>query len=94
MPIFRNVMKSDKNKGDILGYNGHLLWSFDLRALNCHSNLNLISNHIRFRIDTINPLNTCNCFLRGFTKISVISSISLTYFFLLTPVAKQLEIFS
>ena len=26
--------------------NGHLVWSFILGALNCHSNLNLPSNHI------------------------------------------------
>ena len=47
MPILRNVLKSDRNKGDILGYNEQ--WSFGssfiLRPLNCHSNLNLPSNH-------------------------------------------------
>ena len=48
MPILLNVLKSDTNKGDIMGYNGNgpLVWSFILRALNCHSNLNLPSNHI------------------------------------------------
>ena len=41
MPILRNVLKSDTNKGDIVGYNEQ--WSLNgsliLRALNCHSNL-------------------------------------------------------
>ena len=48
MPILQNVLKSDTNKGYILGYNEQ--WSFCmefiLRPLNYHSNFNLPSNHI------------------------------------------------
>ena len=29
MPILRNVLKSDTNKGDVLGYNGQ--WSFSMK---------------------------------------------------------------
>ena len=60
MPILQNVLKFDTNKGDILGYNinGHLVWSFILRPLNCHSNLNLPSNHISSINDMHNLLKT------------------------------------
>ena len=73
--------------------NGHLVWSFNLRALNCHSSLNLVSNHIRSRIEINYPLNACNCLLGGlkssvYHNIYVISQILLTCFFLLTLVAK------
>ena len=44
MPILRNVLKSETSLG--IMSNGHLVWSFILRPLNCHSNLNLPSNHI------------------------------------------------
>ena len=66
MPILRNVLKSDPNKGDIKGIkyikmsNGHLVSSFILRALNCHSNPNFLYNHIIISSinDLPNPLKT------------------------------------
>ena len=38
--------------------NGHLVWSFILRPLNYHSNLNLPSNHISSINDMTNLLKT------------------------------------
>ena len=78
--------------------NGHLVWIFILRALHCQSKLNLLSNHI----SSINyipiPLKTCNCLLTGLKSImyQYICNIFnlMIYFFLLPPVAKQLEILS
>ena len=46
MPILRNVLKSDTNTSWVIMSDGHLVWRFILRPLNCHSNLNLPSNHI------------------------------------------------
>ena len=71
MPFLRNVSKSDTNKVTlwVTMSNGHLVWSFILRALNCHSNLNLPSNHIISKIDTPNLLKTCNCLLTGLRSI-------------------------
>ena len=46
MPIFQNVLTFYTKKGDIMGYNeqwSFSIWSFILRGLNCHSNLNLPS---------------------------------------------------
>ena len=68
MPIPRNVLKSDTNKGDILGYNEQ--WSFSmefiLRPLNCHSNLNLPSYHV----SSINDMpNLLNIFKLSFNRI-------------------------
>ena len=67
MPILRNVLKSDTNKGDIMGYNEQ--WSFSmgfiLRPLNCHGNLNLPSNHISSINDIPNLLKTFNCLSTG-----------------------------
>ena len=67
MPILRNVLKSDTNKGDIMDImsNGHLVWNFILRTLNCHSNLNLPSNHISSMNDIPNLLKTFNCLSTG-----------------------------
>ena len=39
-------------------FNGHLIWSFILRPLNYHSNLNLPSNHISSINDMPNLLKT------------------------------------
>ena len=67
MPILRNVLKSDTNKGDIMDImsNGHLVWNFILRPLNCHSNLNLPSNHISSMNDIPNLLKTFICLSTG-----------------------------
>ena len=68
MPIVRNVLKLDTNKGDILFImsNGHLVWSFILRPLNYHSNLNLPSNHI----SSINDMpNLLKIFKLSFNRI-------------------------
>ena len=74
MPILRNVLISDTNKGDIMGYNEQwsliLVWSFILRALNCHSNLNLPSNHISSINDIPNLLKTFKCLLTGLWSIT------------------------
>ena len=45
--------------------NGQLVWSFISRALDDHSNHNLLSNHIRSIIDIPNALKTFNCLLTG-----------------------------
>ena len=62
MSICRNVLKSYTNKGDIMGYNEQE-WRFILRALKCHSNLNLLSNDINSVNDIRYPLKTFNCIL-------------------------------
>ena len=68
MPILQNVLKSDTNKGDILGYNEQ--WSFGMefysKTSNCHSNLNLPSNHISSIKDMPNLLKI---FKLSFKKI-------------------------
>ena len=45
--------------------NGNLLWSFISRALNCNSNLNLLSNQNMAIIDIPNPLKAFECVLTG-----------------------------
>ena len=65
MPILQNVLKSDTNKGYILGYNEQWLWSFILRPLNYHSNLNLPSNYISSINDMPNLLKPLNCLSTG-----------------------------
>ena len=77
---------------------GHLVWSFILRPLNCHSNLNLPSNHISSINDLPNLSKTFklsfNRIMKYYVPIYAILSILMICFFLLPPVAKQLEILS
>ena len=73
MPILLNVLKSDTNKGDIMGYNKQ--WSFSmefyfvLRSINDHSNLNLLSNHKGSINDIPNPLKNFDSLLIGLRSI-------------------------
>ena len=75
--------------------NGHLVWSFILRPLNCHSNLNLPSNHKSSIKDMPNLLKifklSFNRIMKYYVPIYAIFSILMICFFLLPLVAKQLE---
>ena len=66
--------------------NGNLVWSFISRALNCHSNLNLLSNHIMAILVIPYPLNAFNHLLTGLKSIiykhicNVISFIAVSFY--------------
>ena len=45
MSILRNLTQIRETSWDKMS-NGNLVWNFILRALSCHNNLNLLSNHI------------------------------------------------
>ena len=49
--------------------NDHLVWRFILRALNYHSNLNLLSNQISSINDKPYPIKPFNCLLAGLRSI-------------------------
>ena len=71
MHILQNVLKSDTNKRDIMGYSEQwsFIWSSIVRALNCHSNFNFSSNHTSSINDIPIPLKTFNCLLTGLCSI-------------------------
>ena len=59
-------IKSDTNNGDISWVTmstGNLVWSFISKALNCRSNLNLLSNHIMAINDMPYPSECSVCAL-------------------------------